>query len=84
MRDFAEAYRNWDRSDADEASIVVKLAEASSKLLDSSRIPELRAFIAAQEMLAGELAAEDRPMVEQLRVNAALRFARKLALLPPI
>ena len=47
---------------------------------------ELQAFNRAAAMLkasAGELAIEDRPMVERLRLNAAVRFARKLALLPP-
>jgi hypothetical protein len=45
---------------------------------------ELEAFRTAQSMLLdGDLAAEDKPMVERLLTNAAIRFARKLALLPP-
>jgi len=87
LRDFAEAYAAYHEStpkkpDEDAA---IKLTELSIQLLDGGNgYIELEAFRTAQSMLLdGDLASEDRPMVERLRIQAALRFARKLALLPP-
>jgi|GEM_PF-6741663 hypothetical protein len=87
LRDFAEAYAAYTRPrDPDDlpdpnVTAAVKLTEVAVSL--GAMSVELQAFGKAKAMLAGELADEDRPMVERLRANAALRFARKLALLPP-
>jgi hypothetical protein len=88
LRDFAEAYAEYnlgvhDRSYVESAAI--RLAELAVNLLDGGNgYTELEAFRTAQSMLLdGDLVAEDRPMVERLRIQAALRFARKLALLQP-
>ena len=83
LLDFAEAYADYrfQVSSASDEDMSVRIAEAAVALGVSSI--ELQAFGKAVVMLAGELAVEDRPMVDRLRINAALRFARKLALLPP-
>ena len=64
----------------------VVLADMAANLLGVHYCSELEAFTTAQAMLKGAphaLADEDKPMVERLLTNAAIRFARKLALLPP-
>jgi hypothetical protein len=89
LRNFAEAYAEYTRPEGPEylpadVTAAVRLAELSVQLLGYDSTAELEAFQKAQEMLLdGDLNAEDRPMVERLRANAALRFARKLALLQP-
>jgi hypothetical protein len=86
LRDFAEAYVRYHHpvADGDDDIAAVRLTELAVELLGYDSATELEAFQKAQEMLLdGDLAAEDRPMVDRLRVNAALRFARKLALMPP-
>ena len=79
LRDFAEAYANYvgvGGRGAGGPEAAIELAELAATLLE--------AFRTAQSMLLdGDLAAEDKPMVERLLTNAAIRFARKLALLPP-
>jgi hypothetical protein len=90
LRDFAEAYAVYTRPEGPEdipdpnVTAAVRLAELSVQLLGYDSTAELEAFQKAQVMLLDvDLNSEDRPMVERLRVNAALRFARKLALLQP-
>ena len=89
LRDFAEAYamytRPADSEDLPDPNVVaaINMAKAAIAIRGFYTAVELEAFFRAQHMLDGELAAEDRPMVERLRLNAAVRFARKLALLPP-
>jgi hypothetical protein len=84
LRDFAEEYAEFIRDPDPGQEVAVRLAELSVQLLGYDSTAELEAFQKAQEMLLdGDLNAEDRPMVERLRANAALRFARKLALLQP-
>ena len=81
LRDFAEAYRLPFRCHrADEAS-VIRLAEAAIAL--GAIVHRVASIRQSGGDARGQLAIEDRPMVERLRINAALRFARKLALLPP-
>ncbi len=83
LRDFAEAYRLLEVEHHGDAS-VIRLAKAAMAL--GAMCLELQHFTRAQAMLDelnGPLAIEDRPMIERLRLNAAVRFARKLALLPP-
>ncbi len=87
LRNFAEAYAAYVRPDGPEdvpgphVTAAVSTTEAAVAL--GATCIELAAFSRATAMLSGPLADEDKPMVERLRVNAALRFARKLALLPP-
>jgi hypothetical protein len=85
LRDFADAYAEYNLGVRDRVEeTAVRLTELAVQLLGYDSIAELEAFQKAQEMLLdGDLADEDRPMVERLRANAALRFARKLALLLP-
>ena len=85
LRDFAEAYETYmkpENGGAPTAAAVV-LADMAANLLGVDYCSELEAFTTAQAMLKGALADEDKPMVERLLTNAAIRFARKLALLPP-
>lgn len=87
LRDFAEAYADYrfQVSSASDEEMSVLIAETAVAL--GVMCTELQAFNRAAAILkasgAVELAVEDRPMVERLRLNAAVRFARKLALLPP-
>jgi|SRR5271166_1989850 len=85
LRDFAEAYADFTRAKLpeEEERSAIKLALAAISL--GVETVELKAFNKAISMLyhEGKLADEDIPMVERLRLQSALRFARKLALLPP-
>jgi|HubBroStandDraft_2_1064218.scaffolds.fasta_scaffold11400_6 hypothetical protein len=83
LRDFAEAYIAWQENGGHAEAVV--LTQIATTLITSDNSVELRSFRNAENMLASKdlLADEDRPLVERLRVQAALRFARRLALLPP-
>jgi hypothetical protein len=89
LRDFAEAYIAWQENGGHAEAVVltqaVLMAQIATTLIMNDNSVELRAFRNAENMLASKdlLADEDRPLVERLRVQAALRFARRLALLPP-
>ena len=88
LRDFAEAYANYvgvGGRGAGGPEAAIELTELAATLLGGGNgYTELEAFRTAQSMLLdGDLADEDKHMVERLLTNAAIRFARKLALLPP-
>ena len=88
LRDFAEAYANYvgvGGRGAGGPEAAIELTELAVTLLAGGNgYTELEAFRTAQSMLLdGDLVYEDKPMVERLLTNAAIRFARKLALLPP-